>query len=544
MNSTLRFIPFHAAVFAAALIPPIYAQDPTPSRDVRGQEKAAGTQVLINEINTDQFPKIRIFGTVLKDGQPVKGLGADDFRVREDEREQGPLTVEPKLPPLTVVLTLDTSGSMAGKRGTPLSEQPLTQAKEAATSFLDQLGSGDTAQVVTFAQTVSKPTVASTNREAVRAAIAAASARGNTALYDGLHRSIELLHDRPGRKAIVLLSDGVDDDGHGRPLSTHKVRDILSLARTTNIPIYVIGLGSEIDEGVLQQIASETGGVYFNAPEADKLQELYAQIGEQLAGQYSIIYSSDLPAQAGERTVVLEYPKLKLSNSKAFVPANRGPGPSPSPSPNLAEKRTPPEVKTQEADIPDWVPVYGGVTPQKISVFRRRGAISGYYQFESGSGPVTWYAEKLAAKGYKVTPRSNLALRAQSTAPERTIVVTYLYTGDIDVRFEEQVSAGAENTGGSLLDQIPEWVPIYPGAIPANVKVKPSTRSESGSYSFPAAAASVAHVPIDYFADALQAKGFEVKREHTRLAATSGRRSVTATNQLNGHVVVTFDEEK
>ena len=89
----------------------LQAQD-APSRRVTGEEKAAGAEVRINQIETSEFPKVTIFATVLKDSLPVQGLGASDFRVREDEVDQEPITVVPKLTPLSVVLTLDTSGSM------------------------------------------------------------------------------------------------------------------------------------------------------------------------------------------------------------------------------------------------------------------------------------------------------------------------------------------------------------------------------------------------------------------------------------------------
>ena len=68
---------------------------------------------------------------MLKDGLPVQGLGASDFRVREDEVDQEPITVVPKLTPLSVVLTLDTSGSM---------KKRLADAQAAAKSFLSTLG--------------------------------------------------------------------------------------------------------------------------------------------------------------------------------------------------------------------------------------------------------------------------------------------------------------------------------------------------------------------------------------------------------------------
>ena len=58
----------------------------------------------INQIETSEFPKVTIFATVLKDDSPVQGLSASDFRVREDEVDQEPITVVPKLTPLSVVL--------------------------------------------------------------------------------------------------------------------------------------------------------------------------------------------------------------------------------------------------------------------------------------------------------------------------------------------------------------------------------------------------------------------------------------------------------
>ncbi|HEX2884970.1 VWA domain-containing protein [Vineibacter terrae] len=287
-----------------------YGQEQPGSRHVTGKQGAAGAQVLINEVNTDQYPRVQIFATVLKDGVPLRGLGAADFRVREDEVDQEPLTVAPQLPPLSVVLTLDTSGSMAKR---------MQAAQAAAMRFLDTLGGGDSAQVVTFAREVRRLTAMSTDRQAVREAIGRAVARGDTALYDALYDSIGLVRERAGRKAIVLLSDGVDDDGTGKPLSKHTMQDVVGLARDINVPIYILGLGTEIDEAGLAAVAEATGGLYFKAPQASDLQALYQTIGAQLAGQYAITYTSSLPADGSERRVDLT--AQEVTASKAYKAA-------------------------------------------------------------------------------------------------------------------------------------------------------------------------------------------------------------------------------
>ncbi len=308
---------FPLLLFSASLTK---AQDEAVSRSVEGRQKAAGAQVVINQIDTSAFPKVTIFALVSRDGVPLKGLGAADFRVREDEVDQAPLTVVPKLTQLNAVIALDASGSM---------RQRMTDAQVAAKSFIDMLNREDRVQVLSFAREV-KVLSTGGDRQSAKAAIDATIARGDTALYDALYTSVEMLKAIPGRKVITLLSDGADDNGAGRQLSKHSVNDVLALAREVNVPIYTIGVGTEIDETTLRKVADETGGANLIAPQPQELKALYARIGEQLAGQYNIYYTSNLPGDGAEHRVQLKYGEATGSKEyKAPLLADAKPEPKP-----------------------------------------------------------------------------------------------------------------------------------------------------------------------------------------------------------------------
>jgi VWFA-related protein len=323
------------------ILPILDAQE--PSRRVTGEQAAAGAQVQLNQIDTSEFPKVTIFATVLKDGVPLPDLDSRDFRVREDEVDQEPITVVPKLTALSVVLTLDTSGSM---------KKRLADAQAAAASFLDTLQSQDKAQVIRFSRDVKTIYPLGSDRSAARTAIGATAARGDTALWDALYTSVESLRDVSGRKAIVLLSDGVDDDGSGKPLSKYTVPDVLALAKQVNTPIYAIGLGTELDEVNLRKIAADSGALYLSASEPTELKRLYDNIGKQLAGQYTIYYTSNLPADGSEHHVQVRYSGNTSTKSYVVLGGAKAP-PSTAAAPTVKTETaadTPVSDKTPSTD--------------------------------------------------------------------------------------------------------------------------------------------------------------------------------------------------
>jgi VWFA-related protein len=293
--ATLAFVPSLAL-----------SQDGVVSRDVRLAD-AGGRKLTINQIETSQFPKVSIFALVTENEQPVGGLSASDFKVREDEVPQEPIEVAAQVQPLSVIVTLDTSGSMNKAIGT---------AKAAAASFVDGLGSSDSVGVIGFSRAVSLLSPMSSTKAESKRAIEGLTARGDTALFDALYASLDATRGRPGRRAVVLLSDGVDDDGFGKVLSKKTSGDVLALAKELNVPVFTIGLGSEIDEKTLRNVANESGGAYFNAATAEDLSALYQKLGKQLSGQYHITYNSNLPGDGTVHTIQLLHNGLR--GAKAY----------------------------------------------------------------------------------------------------------------------------------------------------------------------------------------------------------------------------------
>ena len=162
---------------------------------------------------------------------------------------------------------------------------------------------------------------------------------GGTQMYDAIYlASNELMLKEPGRKALILLSDGVDRG------SRESMNEAIDAAEKANVSVYAVyfkgeeqhdnggnqgmnrrggmggggypgggggypgggGRGGQRPGGsnepkvdgkkILEQIAGRTGGVFFEAKKKDSFDEVYAQIGEELHGEYLLTYTPDKAA--------------------------------------------------------------------------------------------------------------------------------------------------------------------------------------------------------------------------------------------------------
>jgi len=214
--------------------------------------------------------------------------------------------------PVTLAILLDTSGSM---------RETMKDVHEAARAFVDSLGEEDRAFVITFDDRVLLLQDVTGDKGKLREAIESTEAVGSTVLYDALHASYRKLRAIAGRKAIVLLSDGMDQ---GSQLSRER---IVEEARSSNVLLYAVGIGSA-DKKFLKELAEVTGGRAYFADKASELAGIYEQIALELKSQYVLTYATANTVWDGrwiELKVETKDPSLKVRSRTGF-PAVRGAG--------------------------------------------------------------------------------------------------------------------------------------------------------------------------------------------------------------------------
>jgi VWFA-related protein len=309
------------------------------------QAPAAPTTTLKVQVNEVVLPVM----VRDKKGQVVPNLKQDDFTLMEDSRPQTikSFSHETNLP-FRLGLLVDTSRSQ---------ENALPGERSATGKFIDQMLSqpADKAFLLHFDHevellqdfTASKPKLhhelddmnASSGGGGGQSSGGDDSSggnrrRGGTQMYDAIYLAAnELMLKEHGRKAIIVLSDGVDRG------SKESLNDAIDAAEKANVSIYTVYFKGEEDHNgggnpgmgrrggmggggypggsgypggggrrggptgssepkvdgkkILEQIATRTGGLWFEAKKKDSFDEIYAQIGEELHGQYLLTYTPD-----------------------------------------------------------------------------------------------------------------------------------------------------------------------------------------------------------------------------------------------------------
>ncbi len=183
----------------------------------------------------------------------------------------------------TVIVVLDTSGSMRGER--------ISTATSATVEFLERLNADDEVTVMQFSDSavqLAPPSRAGDVKETLAPRIRNLIADGNTALYDAVCQATALVSDLQEEDlangesrlyGIVLLSDG--EDTVGRPTENQMFATCLpSNAEADGVKIFPIAFGEEADEAVLFRVAQVTGGALFTA-DTQSISSVYVAISAE-----------------------------------------------------------------------------------------------------------------------------------------------------------------------------------------------------------------------------------------------------------------------
>src|SRR5262245_13658117 len=158
----------------------------------------------------------------------------------------------------------------------------LDALKRAATRFVDLMRPNAKTTVLSFSDKVDSTEPFTNDRATLKGRINRLVGFGGTALYDATCAGAESLmaYDPPGRKAVLVLTDGRDESTGSRRSDDA----VIERAREVKVPLYMLGLGrpDEINEPVMKKMAKETGGAYFHAGTEQKLLELFEDLSVRL----------------------------------------------------------------------------------------------------------------------------------------------------------------------------------------------------------------------------------------------------------------------
>jgi len=283
-----------------------------------------------------------------RNGRYVPQLRREQFRLFENGVEQKIAYFATTESPFSVVLLIDTSGS---------TQVRLDDIQDAAIQFVDKLKPSDSVMVMSFDDRIEVQCKATTDRNEIERAIRRTRTGGGTRLYDAVENVLKKqLRTIPGRKAVVLFTDGVDTTS-GRASYESTIR----MAEESDAPIYsvdydtygfvsggggglplpggrgtILGLpiptpgipggstgpGStrgDYRRGVayLHALANATAGRFYSGDSLFGIRQAFAWIAEELGRQYSLGYYPSTTGKDGERRQI----KVKTTEADLVVKA-------------------------------------------------------------------------------------------------------------------------------------------------------------------------------------------------------------------------------
>lgn len=243
-------------------------------------------------VSTDvsHYPTVRAYFRVVdaENLETIPELTARSFQIRErlsggkyvSREVHSAAPLEGKYG-LNIDLVADKSDS--------ISDTDMEKIQKVMTEFVSSLHyqDGDQAEVLAFDSIVQQMCCYTKDQNLLVNGIRNMSTDGMTALYDALYMGVENAALQGGARCVIGFTDGIDNS------SSHSSSEVISRAVEKQVPVYIIGVSSSVEENELRQVAEGTGGRYWFIDDLSDLEEIFAEIYAQQKKLYVVEYESD-----------------------------------------------------------------------------------------------------------------------------------------------------------------------------------------------------------------------------------------------------------
>ena len=256
-----------------------------------------------------QSQLVEVFLTVTEGNQWIPNLEVYEFRLTEDGSQVPVLRIDNQDVPLQIMLLFDVSESI---------RDSLNTIQDAVAAFVESLNPKDRVTLILFGSEIIVFPQITDDREPILKAIGNARAGGTTRLNDAMLLGMNLLKDKPGRKAIVCFTDGQDTAG------TTSRKEVRNAAAQLGFPIYTIGAGAGLEleslKMILRDFAETSGGRAFFIQNLRRLREVFIEVAAELRSAYVLHYYTQVPPDGRWHDLRVETidPKYTVHARKGF----------------------------------------------------------------------------------------------------------------------------------------------------------------------------------------------------------------------------------
>ena len=252
--------------------------------------------VSIQQIDASEFPTVKLYMSI-KDkttGNVIENLDDAFFYINKQDANAKYVKQVVKSAnqlnekeALKVDMVADVSGSMDGS--------PLNEAKQVMSDFVGsvQFDAGDLVELTSFSTGVCLEQEFSDDAATLTNDIHNLVTGDMTSLYDALYTAVERVAAQNGARCVIAFTDGNDN------YSNCTKEDVVNVANRYHVPVFIIGIGS-IDYADVNDIATQTGGMYYNVSDVTSMDKIYEEIYQMEKQLYLVEFEDNTGATVGD----------------------------------------------------------------------------------------------------------------------------------------------------------------------------------------------------------------------------------------------------